>query len=208
MTTQSENLNELAVALAKAQGEITPAEKDGLNPHFKSKYATLDSVWAACRQPLSKNGLSILQTISIDGENMLLTTTLLHSSGQWVKSIIPIASGKMSPQVIGSALSYFKRYSLASMVGVVAGDDDDGESAQKARNVPVVEQKFITPQQASEIRSILDEAILPFEPAYTETFLKVYKSASIEKMPSEAYSRALIYLKKKADSLKDEDINF
>jgi len=207
MTTQSENLNELAVALAKAQGEIVPAEKDGMNPHFKSKYATLDSVWAACRQPLSKNGLSILQTISMDGENMILTTTLLHSSGQWVKSIMPVATGKMTPQAIGSALSYFKRYTLASMVGVVAGDDDDGNSAEKVKTAPV-EQKFITPEQVNEIKSILDEYILPTEPSYTETFLKVYKSASIEKIPAEIYPRALTYLKKKADTLRPDEIEF
>src|SRR5271154_5901868 len=82
----STDIGELATALAKAQGEITGALKDSANPFFKSKYADLASCWDACRLPLSKNGLSVVQAPGTSDTATYLTTILLHSSGQWMRS--------------------------------------------------------------------------------------------------------------------------
>ena len=72
---QSESIKELATALAKAQGALKPAVKDSLNPHFKSKYADLASVWEACREPLSSNGIAIVQfPASFENNVMTLIT--------------------------------------------------------------------------------------------------------------------------------------
>ena len=136
MNLTSENINELACALAKAQGEISSAIEDKVNPHFKSSYASLSSIWEACRLPLSKNGLAVIQVMSSENQELVLITTLAHSSGQWIKSILPISNVKATPQALGSAITYMRRYSLAAMVGVAPDDDDDGNQAQGPVNQP------------------------------------------------------------------------
>lgn len=126
---QSTTIGALAAALAKAQGEMSNATKDKENPYYESKYADLTSIWAACREPLSKNGLSIIQAFGINEKGMLiLETTLLHSSGEWKASIIPVVAAKPDVQSLGSAITYLRRYAIASLVGVCP-DDDDGERA-------------------------------------------------------------------------------
>jgi len=131
---QSEHINELAAALAKAQGAIQPAAKDRENPAFRSRYADLTSIWEACRGPLSDNGLSIVQ-FPVDAEpgRVALETTLLHASGQWLRERVSTRLTKDDPQGVGSALTYLKRYALAAVAGVVADDDDDGNAASQGR---------------------------------------------------------------------------
>lgn len=129
----STEIAELAAALAAAQASIRPAAKDKENPHFRSRYADLSAVWEACRGPLTANGLSVVQTPSdVEGGRIALTTTLLHRSGQWLRSTFSVAPTKSDPQGIGSALTYARRYALAAMVGVVADEDDDGNAASAA----------------------------------------------------------------------------
>lgn len=138
---QTENINELTLALSKAQGEITAALEDKVNPHFKSSYASLSSVWEACRSQLSKNGLAVMQTIQNEGDTLTLVTTLSHSSGQWIKSYLPISTTKATPQALGSAITYMRRYSLAAMVGVAPDEDDDANAAMPSKNSVKVEPK-------------------------------------------------------------------
>jgi hypothetical protein len=90
---QSEQINELAAALAKAQGMMGSAAMNRINPHFKSKYADLSSVFDAMRGPLSANGLSTVQTMSIGERHMILRTTLMHTSGQFISSEYPLPLG-------------------------------------------------------------------------------------------------------------------
>lgn len=125
----SEQINELAAALSKAQNEMQPAIKDSVNPFFKSKYADLGSVWDVVRPVLSKNGLCIMQTTEIMGEKIVMVTTLAHVSGQWMKSYLPLNPAKNDSQGVGAAITYLRRYSLSALVGVVCDDDDDGEVA-------------------------------------------------------------------------------
>lgn len=140
MNLQSENINELALALSKAQGSMGFAKTDKIHPHYKSKYADLASVWDACRAPLSENALAVVQgTTPAEGGTWMLVTTLAHSSGQWMRSYMPIITQKSDSQSFGSAVTYTKRYSLAAMVGVSTGEDDDGEAAvgdRKQKSTP------------------------------------------------------------------------
>lgn len=125
----SENINELAAALAKAQAELNNAKKSSNNPYFKSKYADLAEVLDTCREVLSKNGLSVIQPVGAVSEQTIeVTTVLMHSSGQWVKSKTNMPMVKLDPQAAGSAITYARRYSLAAMVGISQADDD-GEGA-------------------------------------------------------------------------------
>lgn len=137
MHFQSDNIGELAKALAAAQGEMSAAAKDATNPHFKTRYADLASIMDACRGPLTKHGLSVVQLPGRgDDGTVTLTTMLMHASGQHIGSTVGARPAQENPQVVGSILTYLRRYALASVVGVVS-DDDDGEAAsQPARNPP------------------------------------------------------------------------
>jgi hypothetical protein len=126
----SEHINELATALASAQGEIENAVADAENPAFRSTYADLASVRAAIKAPLSKNGLAIIQIpTTLDGKTAL-TSRMLHKSGQWIEDTCVLLVEKPTMQGMGSAITYMKRYALAAMTGL-AEDDDDGNEATK-----------------------------------------------------------------------------
>jgi hypothetical protein len=140
MSEQSEQINELAGALAKAQGKITGALKDSANPFFKSKYADLASVWDACRTALSDNGLAVIQLTESDDSGVFVVTTLAHSSGQWMRSRLRLTPKDDSPQAMGSAITYGRRYALAAMVGV-AQVDDDGNAASGRAGVTTVDPR-------------------------------------------------------------------
>ena len=130
----SENIQEIAKALADAQASLTAAKKDSLNPHFRSQYASLQSVWDSAREVLAPNGLSVAQTFeATDGAHMNITTTLLHVSGQWIGGTLSMIPQQATPQGIGSAITYGRRYALAAILGIVADEDDDGEAASHPR---------------------------------------------------------------------------
>ena len=126
---QSENINELALALSKAQASITGALKDSANPFFKSKYADLASRWDACRKQLTDNGLCVMQTTDMVDGVVFVKTTLAHSSGQFIAGALPVKAKDDSPQAQGSGITYARRYALAAIVGL-AQIDDDAEAAQ------------------------------------------------------------------------------
>jgi ERF superfamily len=125
---RSESINELATALAKAQGEMKPAKKDAENPFFKSHYADLPSIVDAAK-PLAKHGLSFVQPTEATPDGIFVETVLLHSSGQWISGRYPVKPVKDDPQGWGSALTYSRRYGLSALIGVVAADEDDDAEA-------------------------------------------------------------------------------
>lgn len=126
----SENINELAAAMAKFQAEVKPAVKGSSNPYFKSKYADLQACWDCCREALVKNGLSVAQgSRENNGEVVTIDTRLMHASGQWLESSLTMKPAKADPQGVGSAVTYGRRYSLAAILGLVADEDDDGNAA-------------------------------------------------------------------------------
>ena len=125
----SEAINEIAAALAKAQGAIQPAAKDASNPHFKTKYADLASIWDACRKALTDNAIAVVQAPSTtDDGAVMVTTRLVHASGQWMETRMACRPMKADAQGMGSVTTYLRRYSLAAMAGV-APEEDDGEAA-------------------------------------------------------------------------------
>ena len=131
---QSESIAALAAALSKAQADITGALKDSSNPFFKSKYADLASCWDACRKQLAANGLAVIQTTNTTDAGVVLVTTLAHSSGEWIRGVLPVVTKDAGPQAQGSGITYARRYALAAIVGL-AQIDDDAEAAQ-ARGKP------------------------------------------------------------------------
>lgn len=133
----SAELGAIAGALAKAQGAFKPiprsrevtvrmkAEKGG--GQYTFKYAPLDEVIEATRPALAANGLAIVQLLT--GEK--ITTTLVHASGQWIASTLPLGDRVGTLQEFGSKLTYLRRYALAALLGVAPEDDDDAGSAHE-----------------------------------------------------------------------------
>lgn len=139
---KSENINDLATALVKAQSAIGGVRKE--SKAFSYNYANLEAVISAVKEPLNNNGLSFLQLIE-DSENVnsvKVTTLLLHSSGQFIGSTgsteIPEMKGCNLAQRAGAAQSYLKRYQLQALTGLPTEDNDaSSEGFNKQSNVTV-----------------------------------------------------------------------
>jgi hypothetical protein len=119
-------------ALAAAQADMGPALKDRTNPAFKSKYADLASVMAACMPALSAHGIAVLQPAFDDDTGRYVKTIFVHGeSGEAVECQVPLIVSKNDMQGYGSAVTYARRYGLMGMAGI-APEDDDGNAASKA----------------------------------------------------------------------------
>ena len=129
----SENIDQLATALASAQSEMKNAKLNKVNPHFKSKYADLAEIRDTVTPALSKHGIAVVNGTDATDGGLHVVTRLIHKSGQWIESRFPIAYDK--PQTMGSAITYGKRYNLAAVANIAADEDDD---ANAANDKPVV----------------------------------------------------------------------
>lgn len=148
---KSPTIGKLSKALASVQSNLATASKNATNPHFKSKYADLNAIWDVCREPLAKNGLSIMQgnSVGLDG-TIIVETILAHESGEWIQSELSMPLAKRDPQGVGSAVTYGRRYGLAAIVGIVADVDDDGNHASGHNSAPVQQAPRPVPQSATE----------------------------------------------------------
>tara|TARA_R100000808_G_C2152923_1_gene162690 strand:- start:631 stop:1134 length:504 start_codon:yes stop_codon:yes gene_type:complete len=126
---KSERINELAKALSNAQAEMDGAVADSTNPFFNSSYADLHTCIKSSFPFLSKYGLAVTQGTEWSDDNFYITTTLIHESGQWMRSKIKMPA-EPNPQKIGSVITYGRRYGLSAMVGI-AQHDDDANSVSK-----------------------------------------------------------------------------
>jgi hypothetical protein len=130
--TQSESIGKIAAALTAFQASTKGVKKTAENPYFHSKYAELSDVWDEIREPLTKNGLSVVQTFLGDS----LVTTLAHTSGEWFRGYLRLTPVKANdPQAQGSAITYVRRYALQAITGI-APIDDDGNAAAHASRTP------------------------------------------------------------------------
>jgi hypothetical protein len=123
---------------------------DRTNPHLRTKYASLASVQQAAR-PIFDHGLSYVQLPDYDGQFVRLTTRLQHESGEFIEftTSAPLAPGKQQIQALGSTISYLRRYALSSLLGIAAGDDDDGEQAHTKPH-EVTRRPRSTPSQMAQ----------------------------------------------------------
>lgn len=123
----TDNKSALAEALAAFQAELPDIGLDSENPHFKSKFASLPKITKTVLPLLSGHGLSFTAGGVILEGQFGLSATLLHVSGEERSGFFPIIA--TDPQKIGSAITYARRYMLASLTGIVADADDDGNAA-------------------------------------------------------------------------------
>jgi len=127
--TQSEQIDELATALSAMQKTELFAITDSTNPFFQSKYADLPSVLRAIRIPLTDNGLAISQTTEPYPNGVTLITTLMHTSGQWIRGrlsqeIIPDKKERRTPQGLLALITYLRRAGASAITGLCQSDDD------------------------------------------------------------------------------------
>lgn len=127
----SADYKEIYSAFIKFQSEVQQPKKNAINPHFKSNYSTLDEIIKTVNPILNKNGLAVMQEITGDGEFILVTTRIIHESGQWLETEpLAIKCEKATPQGQGSATSYGRRYAISAILGISSEDDDDGNGAE------------------------------------------------------------------------------
>lgn len=124
----------LAEAFVAAQAEFPAVEPDAMNPHFKSKFVSLGHLLAKVRPVLNRHGLSVVQFPSQTKGGPTLRTIILHESGEKLESEAPLLLPKQDPQGQGSAITYMRRYALASALGISDQEDDDGNAGVAARD--------------------------------------------------------------------------
>jgi len=140
-------LTALLTALNKVQGELKPVEKSKSNPHFRSKYATLEDILEVAIPLLSKHGLVLIQSLAGTETSPTLETIIAHVSGQNIKSTAPLFCKELTSQGLGSAITYMRRYSLMAILGISTTDeDDDGNRASK----PTVQQKTMVTERVAQ----------------------------------------------------------
>lgn len=157
---RSETIGELAKALAKFQGKVKTVSKNAENPFYKSKYASLDNIIETIREELATSELAVTQFPHGKDE---LTTILVHSSGEYIQASVKFTPKDNSPQAIGSAITYMRRYSLSAVLGIATDEDDDGNAATTPVNTakapaPVKKAPAMSDQQAmKKLRSATNE---------------------------------------------------
>ena len=138
----SESITKLAVALVAAQGELKAVGKDAVNPHFKNRYASLDSIIDTVRPVLARHNLAVVQGAGVPETNehgqlvgFAVETMLIHSSGEWLSNAAVVPVVKSDAQGAGGALTYGRRYGLSALLALATEDDDDGNAASRTTAV-------------------------------------------------------------------------
>lgn len=135
---RSESVAKVSAALVLACGELENVVAEKVNPHFRSKYASLPAMLDAVRPVLAKHGLAVVQLATSESEapyRIGVETILLHSSGEYLGHTILVSPQKADPQGAGSALTYCRRYALAAALGI-GQEDDDGNHASARPAAP------------------------------------------------------------------------
>jgi len=208
----SEQINEIALALSQFQAEVQDAGKD--TKAYNYSYAKLDQIFDIIRPLLGKHGLCFTQPATVEENQVIVETWIIHKSGQYFKSKLCMsanfeAKGANSLQKIGMAISYAKRYSIMSALGCCQkDDDDDAQSLNEKPQAPRYEQKEQKParadkpigkEKAAHLLNLINEA--------GEDAMKlrdVYKIKKAEYCPESLYYKLVSVLNKKIEKAKAE----
>ena len=183
MIEHSADIGKLSAALLQAQGAMNGAAKDSKNPHFKNTYASLESVIDAAKPALQAAGVAFTQAPGQIIENAVeVTTMLMHTSGQWLRSTLHVPLMKRDAQSVGSAITYGCRYALMATLGLPPVDDD-GQAASAPAPKPAPVQQ---PAAVTEDRTILDTLLFAMKRAETRRDLRLWgegQADEIEALP-------------------------
>lgn len=133
MTT---NTDAFSSDLVAALAELRTLQQDGANPHFKSRYMTLQTLIEGVRPILARHNLALLQPVTADANSVTVTTVILHASGAKFDSALTLtATGPATPQALGSLISYARRYGAGSLLGIVSDPDADDDANAASASV-------------------------------------------------------------------------
>lgn len=158
---KSESITELNKALANFHKELKQPMKDANNPFFKNKYVPLENVVEAIDDVAPKFGLTYSQyPVTTDDGKVGISTVLLHESGEFIE--YPPATtkpDKNTPQGVGSALTYMRRYSLSAVFGITSDQDDDGNEDSGNTKAKQTSNKNVQMASAQTIGTLKKEVI-------------------------------------------------
>ena len=153
---RSESIANLALALAKANADISNPKKNSVNPFFHSKYSDLAEVINCSKATLAEHGLSVMQLLEFN-DMAKVETILVHSTGEWVSKILAMPVPKIDAQTIGATFTYARRYALAGILGLAQEDDDAASVTTKP--TPTTKQKPSI-DYTEQLRSAVDLSAL------------------------------------------------
>ena len=203
----SEQINEVAKALAKAQGEMKSCVKDGISKFMAKgkevvfEYSTIDSVLSCAIDCLSKNELCVVQDLTHGDKGIFVETRLIHSSGQWFSFGPFHMPCVMSAHEIAGATTYARRYTLCSAMGIAGEKDNDNNPVTPVLDTPKPSEEpmkeFCTQMQID--RLLLGLKVTPEEVSNICRFNNVDNLKSLTVMQA---SKAISNIEKKRE--KDE----
>tara|TARA_S200002703_G_C3741672_1_gene228083 strand:- start:141 stop:635 length:495 start_codon:yes stop_codon:yes gene_type:complete len=137
--SNSDKISAFWSAIAQAQSKLTSVPKSGVNPHFRSSYATLDDILKVALPVFGSAGIGITQWNTTTERGVKVRTVIGHKAGASLSDEFELPCDTSKPQAVGSALTYARRYSLQSVLGIAGEEDDDGNVAQ-GQSKPVATQ--------------------------------------------------------------------
>lgn len=159
MPEMSDKCDIVLSMLMKAKQEIGTVKKDSKNPFHKSNYASLNAYIDASEEHLLENGLILVQAGNGSFTEPLIVATLIHpESGQWLKSYLPILNPKLDSQGLGASVTYMRRYSIATLLGLVS-EDDDGETASGRGKYEQQKKKASPPEKSEDTKQKAEEEL-------------------------------------------------
>lgn len=189
----SDTTGELDKALAAFQRDALDPVVDSNNPHFRSRYASLKQTLTRNRKIAAQHGLSFTQHPIIEGNLAGTVLRVGHESGEWMTSTLLLPLAKATPQGVGSAITYARRYQINGVMGLApTDDDDDGERAEEAFRARERMSQLVNEMAEIDTVEELDEfaksAVRPFiasAPAFREECLAKYRATKNALLASE-----------------------
>lgn len=217
----SEKAEIILAQLMKAKAEMGSAvKKDAQNPFHKSKYASLGAHLDLSESVLFKHGLLMLHTPNMINNQHVLVATLHHpESGQWIKSYLPLHNPKNDSQGVGASLTYMRRYSINSMLGLNA-EDDDGETASgRGKYQDKTNGNSTTTQQTKEtlpvekigkaeviaLTNLVNTLDKESNKGFLEWIKKDFNATTINDLTKDCYEKCMTKLNAKIKYMKDQE---
>lgn len=205
MIKMSEETSELFKAMSAFQSEVKQPKKDANNPFFKSKYVPLENVIDAIHTVGSKHGLSEMTypAISENGLEYGVGVVITHLSGQYIQfPPVTLKPDKNTPQGVGAAMTYARRYALSSAFGIASETDDDaneisGNTNKKPNNKPAPKVEIVSQAQATFLNKLVtDVSEASNGVATVDGLLSKLNIKDMNKLQMDQYGTALNQLNK------------
>lgn len=198
----SESIVNISAALVAAQADASNATFDSVNPHFRNKYASLAEVITTMKPVLAKHGLSVVQFPEVcDAGSVVLTTRIVHASGEWMESAYPIQPTKNDPQGWGSGITYARRYTLPGVLMIASEEDDDGNAASVSPAPKPSAQPLVKPN--ADVMAFVDTLRPAVMNAASKDELKaIWDNAKIDKSDLSLYGACLELFNQRLNALR------